>query len=461
MREEIIDDLEAPVRPRPLLGELPLLRENFDPIAFFLILIAGAAVLIMALKLRLFPLWIEFLNSNAFLRVSTYPLLISAVIILAGLIFQTYFWTRYKPLTPRPGESVDWPFVSVIMPALNEEELVGKSIDSIFAADYPADRLEVVCVNDGSTDMTYYHMLRARQKYGNRVKVIHFRKNLGKRHAFYAGLKKSRGEIIVSVDTDSRIGRSALKNIVLPLIRDERTGAVAGRVAALNEKDNLLTRMLAIRYSISFDFGRAYQSVFGTVLVCPGALTAYRRSLLMKFIRGWLNQTFWGAPCKHGEDRALTNEILKLGYFTRYQSNAVVYTQIPPRIRQMNRMYLRWTRSYVRETILFARFMFTKYRKEHRLLPIFDFIILNLLHPFHLLAVAVIAYSFVVNPLFIIRHLAFLVATSFVLSLYNLRTNRSLSFLYGVPYAMVTAFLLWWIVPYSFLTLRNQSWLTR
>jgi hyaluronan synthase len=461
MREEIIDDRDASVRPRPILGEFRFFRENFDPIAFFLILISGAAVLILALKFRLLPLWVEFLNSNAFLRAVTYPLIGSAALLLAGLVFQTYFWTRYKPMTLRPGESVDWPFVSVIMPALNEEEMVGKSIDSIFAGDYPADRLEVICINDGSTDLTYYHMLRARQKFGSRVKIINFRKNLGKRRAFYAGLKISKGEVIVSVDTDSRVGRSALRNIVLPLIRDERTGAVAGRVAALNEKDNLLTRMLAIRYSISFDFGRAYQSVFGTVLVCPGALTAYRKILLVKFIRGWLNQTFWGAPCKHGEDRALSNEILKLGYYTRYQSTAVVYTQIPPRIRQMNRMYLRWTRSYVRETILFARFMFTKYRRKHRVLPVLDFIILNLLHPFHLLAVAVIAYSIVVNPLFILRHLAFLVASSFVLSLYYLRTNRSLSFLYGIPYALVTAFLLWWIVPYSVLTLRNQSWLTR
>lgn len=459
MREEIFDDAGVPLR--PLFAEIFFLKEKFDPIALFLILIGGAAVLMITLKLRLFPLWIEFLNSNAFLRIFAYPFLISAALIVGGLVFQTYFWARYKPMVQRPGEPVEWPFVSVIMPALNEQELVAKSIDSIFTGDYPADKLEVICVNDGSSDMTYYHMLRARSKYGDRVKVINFRNNLGKRHAFYAGLKKSKGEIIVSVDTDSQVGRSSLRNLVLPLIRDKRTGAVAGRVAALNEKENLLTRMLAIRYSISFDFGRAYQSVFGTVLVCPGALTAYRKSLLMTFIRGWLNQTFLGAPCKHGEDRALSNAILKLGYFTRYQSNAVVYTQIPPRVRQMNRMYLRWTRSYVRETILFSKFMFTRYRKKHRLLPIFDFIILNLLHPFHLLALAVIVYSFVVNPLFIIRHLAFLVASSFVLSLYYLRTNRSLSFLYGVPYAMVTAFMMWWIVPYSALTLKNQSWLTR
>jgi hyaluronan synthase len=124
-------------------------------------------------------------------------------------------------------------------------------------------------------------------------------------------------------------------------------------------------------------------------------------------------------------------------------------------------MYVRWTRSYIREAILFSRFMFSPYRKKQRLLPILDFIFLNLLHPFHLFAIGLISYSFVAQPIFILRHLAFLVILSFFLSLYYLRTSRSLAFLYGIPYALITAFFLWWIVPFSALTLKNQSWLTR
>jgi hyaluronan synthase len=461
MREECFDEAEVPLRTRHLLADFPSLKDNFDPIALFLIMAGGAGVLILAVKLRLFPLWVEFLNSNTFLRFAAYPLIVGAGLLLAGLVFQTFFWARYKPMTRDRKEPVAWPSISVIMPALNEQELVASSIDSIFAGDYPSDRIEVICINDGSKDMTHYFMLSARHKHGDRVKVVNFRTNLGKRHAFYAGLKMAKSEIVVSVDTDGRIGRSALRNLVLPLILDKCTGAVAGRVAALNEKENLLTRMLSVRYSISFDFGRAYQSVFGTVLVCPGALSAYRKSVLMPFIREWLNQTFLSTPCRHGEDRALTTEILKRGFFTRYQSNAVVYTQLPSRIGRMNRMYLRWTRGYIREAVLFARFMFKPYRKEYRIPPILDFVFLNIIHPFHLLALAVGVCSFVVNPLFIVRHLAFLVASSFVLSLYFLRTNRSRAFLYGVPSAMLTAFFQWWIVPYSVLTLKNQSWLTR
>lgn len=461
MWEKALDDIDLEFQAEKPLINLPFLRERSDPILILLIILTSGFIVVFSIKVRIFQLWIEFLGSNSFLSIATYPLLISAAIILSGIIFRTVLWFRYKPLKIEPGEKVDWPYVTVIMPALNEEELIEKSIDSIFASNYPQEKFEVVCVNDGSTDMTYFYMKRARQKYGDRLKIINFTKNLGKRKALYSGLKKSRGEIIVTVDTDSKIGRSAIRNIIVPLIKDNSTGAVAGRVAVLNEKQNFLTRMLSIRYSISFNFGRAYQSVYGTVFCCPGALTAYRKTVLQKFIKGWVNQKFLNTQCTYGEDRALTTQILKAGYMTRFQSNALVYTKVPSKFSQMVRMYVRWTRSYLRESILFAKFMFSKYRTKRRALPIFDFFFLNILHPFHIFSLGIVTYSFFVHPLFILRHIAFLVVFSFLLSLYYLRTNKSLTFLYGIPYALMTAFCMWWLVPFAALTMKNQSWLTR
>jgi hyaluronan synthase len=461
MWEKTLDDIDLEFQAEKPLINLPFLRERSDPILIFLIILTSAFIVVFSIKVRIFQLWIEFLGSSSFLSMATYPLLISAAIILSGIVFRTVLWFRYKPQTIEPGEEVDWPYVTVIMPALNEEELIEKSIDSIFSSNYPQERFEVVCINDGSTDMTYFYMKRAKRKYGDRLKIINFTKNLGKRKALYSGLKKSRGEIIVTVDTDSKIGRSAIRNIIVPLIKDKTTGAVAGRVAVLNEKQNFLTRMLSIRYSISFNFGRAYQSVYGTVFCCPGALTAYRKTVLQKFIKSWVNQKFLNTHCTYGEDRALTTQILKAGYMTRFQSNALVYTKVPSRFSQMVRMYVRWTRSYLRESILFAKFMFSKYRTKRRVLPIFDFFFLNILHPFHIFSLGIVTYSFFVHPLFILRHIAFLVIFSFLLSLYYLRTNKSLTFLYGIPYALMTAFCMWWLVPFAALTMKNQSWLTR
>lgn len=461
MWEETLVDSEFEGPSNNFALSLPFSKAKSDPLLIFLIVTTSALIILLSLKLRVFHLWVDFLQSTSFLRLITYPLLISAIVVIGGMVFRTILWFLYKPMTVKSDEKVKWPFVSVIMPALNEEELIEASIESIFASHYPQDKLEVICINDGSTDLTLYNMIKAKQKYGDRVKVINFSKNLGKRKALYAGLKKSKGKIIITVDTDSRIGRSAVKNIVVPLIKDKNTGAVAGRVEVLNEKDNFLTRMLTIRYSISFNFGRAYQSVYGGVFCCPGALTAYRKEILQRFIYEWVNQKFLNTPCTYGEDRSLTTKILKAGYMTRFQSNALVYTKVPAKFRQMNKMYLRWTRSYVRESIIFSQFMFTDYRPKYRILPVLDFFFLNFLHPFHIFTLGVMFYSFFIHPLFILRHVAFLVVVSFFLSLYYLRTKKSLVFLYGIPYGIITAFCLWWIVPYAALTMKNQSWLTR
>lgn len=461
MWEEAYEEIELETRPQRLRLRLPYFGDRIDPIAVFLIVTGGAAVVIIAGKFRLLPLWIEFLKSSSFLRMSGYMLIFLGFIFVSGTLFRTVLWLRYKPDAAEAIENADWPSITVIMPAYNEEELIAKAIDSIFAVNYPPDKLEVIAVNDGSEDLTLRYMQRAKRRYGNKLRVISFARNLGKRRALYSGMKLARGEVIVTVDTDGKIGRSAIRNLVVPLIKEPDVAAVAGRVAVLNERDNFLTRMLSVRYAVSFDFGRAYQSVFGTVQVCPGALTAYRKAVLAPLLKGWVNQTFMKVPCLHGEDRALTTFVLKSGYLTKYQSNAVVYSKAPSRFGQMNRMYVRWTRSYIRESILFSRFMFSRYRTKRRVLPVLDFIFLNLLHPFHLFALGLISYSFIAHPIFILRHLAFLVILSFFLSLYYLRTNKSPAFLYGIPYALITAFLLWWIVPFSAVTLKNQSWLTR
>ena len=223
---------------KKLTIDLPFLKVTSDPLAVFLILLASAGILYMAVKIEIFQFWAEFLRSTTLLRLATYPLIVSAVIIFSGIIFRTIIWVRYRPMSAAPGEKIDWPTVSVIMPALNEEKLISRSIDSIFESDYPAGKIEVVCINDGSTDGTLGHMLQAREKYGKRLTVIDFKKNLGKRKAFYSGLKKSTGEIVLTMDTDSKIGRSAIRNIVLPLVRDPETGKPRQRsIANLGRAD--------------------------------------------------------------------------------------------------------------------------------------------------------------------------------------------------------------------------------
>jgi len=461
MWEKAVVELECENESSGYLVGGPFGKDKKDVIAIIIVAVSTSLIVVLTIELKLIPQWVNFLGSSTVLKTALYPLAISWIIFILGLLFRTILWLRYKPLTLEEIDEVDWPLISVIMPAFNEENLVLQAIDSVFAADYPRNRLEVIVIDDGSHDNTYEKLRLAKKRYGGYIRIIKFKRNLGKRLALYSGIKASSGEIIVTVDTDSRVGQNALKNIVLPLLLEPRTGAVAGRVAALNEKENLLTRMLAVRYSIAFDFGRAYQSVYGGVLVCPGALSSFRREAISPILKEWSSQVFMGKTCTHGEDKALTNLVLRNGYLTKYQSNAVVHTQVPNNFRQMNRMHIRWTRSYIRESIIFAKFIISSYQLKSRYLPALDFLFLNFLYPFHLFMTAVIFYSFFYDPLFILQQLAFLALISLIVSMYYLKTQKNLTFIYGIPYGILTALCLWWVFPYSLLTLNEPSWLTR
>lgn len=461
MWEESLVETNLKNQSQDLGLRIPSLKPKADAVYLCFILVISTAIIFVSFKLRIFHLWFDFLKNNPSLRTFFYPVALSGLFVIAGIVFRTLLWFRYRPLAVQEGENVSWPFVSVIMSAFNEEELIEESIDSVFSCEYPAEMLEVICINDGSTDATLSRMIEAKRKYGKRLKIINFPTNLGKRKAVYIGLKEAKGSLVITADTDSKIDKAAIKNVILPLLKDPQTGAVSGRVEVLNEKENFLTRMLAVRYSISFNFGRAYQSVYGAVFCCPGALTAYRKDILLNFIHDWLDQKFLNTQCTYGEDRALTTQILRAGFRTKFQSNAVVFTKVPSRFIQMNKMYLRWTRSYIRESIIFAGFMFTNYRSKQRILPILDFFFLNFLHPFHIFSLGFVAYSFTVHPLFVLRHLTVILIFAFVLSLYFLREKKSLDFLYGIPYGLITAFCLWWIVPFAACTIKNQSWMTR
>src|SRR5437868_679888 len=193
------------------------------------------------------------------------------------LCFRTLLWLRYRPAPP--ATTAEAPALTVIIPAYNEGPMVARSIESVVAADYPRDRLEVLVIDDGSTDDTWEHMAGAARRHPGLVSTIRFDKNYGKRAGLEAGFRRARGEIVVTIDSDSVIDRGSLLAMA-GAFRDPRVGAVAGRVAVYNRTSGLLPRMLDVRFLLSFDLLRAVQSVYGTVYCCPGALAGYRASVV-------------------------------------------------------------------------------------------------------------------------------------------------------------------------------------
>jgi hyaluronan synthase len=376
----------------------------------------------------------------------------------AYVALQSLLWFRYRPFRAPAGAEL--PSVTVIIPAFNEGPMVERSIRSAVESDYPADRLEIIVVDDGSRDDTFFHMRHLRRAFPDQVKLVRFAGNQGKRAALEAGFRAARGEIVVTIDSDSEVEPSTVREMVAPFLADPRVGGVAGCVAVLN-RDSFISRMLEVQYSLAFDFGRAAQSTYRAVSVCPGALSAFRREILLPHLAEWTNQTFLGRPVTHGEDQALTNIVLRLGYDTVYQRTAVIHTLAPTTYRQMSRMFVRWDRSYIVEGLSFATFMFSRYREKNRLLPVVAFLVSNLRLATLFLGLFALPAFVSLDPRRVLYGSAALFVSAAFSALYYVRIERSFRFAYGALYAVYSFLFLQWVLPWAMITVRDERWGTR
>ena len=386
------------------------------------------------------------------------PMVIWVAMGFLLLLMRTVLWLRYQPFEPIGG--ADAPRLSVIIPAYNEGMMVERSIVSAASANYPKDRLEIIAVDDGSNDDTWHYIVRAALRFPDLVTPLRLASNRGKRGALAEGFRRARGEIIVTVDSDSIIEPDTLLAIAGPF-SDPRVGAVAGKVSVLNRRASIVPRMLHVRFTLSFDFLRSVQSVFRTVFCCPGALAAYRASVVREVLSAWEQQRFLGVPCTYGEDRGMTNCILHAGYDTVYQRTAVVHTVAPETYTKLCKMYLRWDRSYIREELRFVGKVVWKRPLASRLLAIYECVVTNLRFPIAYFSIGLLTVHAIRDPGSLLRMLLAILLVSSFYMLYFLRSERSWEFVFGIVYAFFSFFALTWIFPYALLTVRARGWLTR
>jgi hyaluronan synthase len=244
------------------------------------------------------------------------------------------------------------------MPGFNEEAAIGASLRSLLALDYPAAKLEIVAVNDGSTDGTLAEMQAVAAEAGGRVRVIDFPQNRGKRAAMAAGIRATEADIIAFVDSDSVLEPDAL-SILVQGFHDEKVGAICGHADVLNLRDNWMTKMQGVRYFVAFSVNKAAESVFNAVTCCSGCFSAYRREAIMPHLDWWEHQMFLGRESTFGDDRSLTNCVLR-GWKVKYESRAISHTIVPDNFRQFMKQQLRWKRSWTRESLIVSRFIWRK-----------------------------------------------------------------------------------------------------
>ena len=420
--------------------------------------------IVVAFGLYLMMSWSNFtlfslqMQQNPLLAYLVIPGLVWVGLVLALTAFRTIVWFRYRPEAPAAYDEA--PRLTVIIPAYNEGKMVLNSIASIVENHYPSDRLEVYVIDDGSKDDTWTYIEQAVAAWPDRVTAVRFSKNQGKRAALAEGFKRARGEIVVTVDSDSMVESHALLAITGPF-RDAKIGAVAGKVAVYNREAGLIPKMLETRFVLTFDVMRAVESSYGTVYCTPGAFSAYRAEAVREVLAGWQNQTFGGVRCTFGEDRALTNDLLRAGWNTHYQQSAVVQTIVPTTYDRLCKMFLRWDRSYVREEIRFMGLV-GKRPPVARFLALFDRLTTNLRYPLSLLGIVAFFALAVTTPTLLLRALGAAAFVAVFNSLYYLRSNPSLAgFAHCIGFSFYATFGMWWIMPYAAFTVKAQGWLTR
>jgi hyaluronan synthase len=386
---------------------------------------------------------------------------IALLVFKAGfLVYNVYLYFQYKAIESVSDELL--PTCTIIVPAYNEGNLVYQTLLSIANSDFPKHKLQILAIDDGSKDDTWFWMKKAKEELGDQIVVLQQPENKGKRHALYRGFNLGTGEIFVTIDSDSIIKPNTLRNLVSPFIVDKNCGAVAGNVRVLNKQNAILPKMLNVNFVMSFEFVRSVESQLGSVLCTPGALAAYRSSAVFKCLPEWINQTFMGVPSDIGEDRAMTNMILKQGEKVLFQRNALVLTDVPEKYKGLYKMFIRWGRSNVRENLAMAKYVFTDFKKESkvgtRVLFINQFLTILMTYPFLLFML----FFIVVHPLLFLSStlLGILILSSFPMLFYAKKYSISES-LWAYAYSVLFTFGLFWISPYAIATAGRSGWLTR
>lgn len=410
--------------------------------------------------IHLFPE--DFLAFYTFLYHSQWGLLTQALGFtgLAVLIWRMILVLTYRPVAACADDELV--SCTVVIPAYNEGAQVLNTLRSVMASDYPPEKMQVICVDDGSKDDTWSWMLRGAEEFGDRVELVRQPVNKGKRDALYAGFMRATGRVLVTIDSDSEVEPATLRRMVSPFCRNRRLGAVAGNVRVLNLHEGIIPKMMEVSFAFSFDFIRASQSRVNTVFCTPGALSAYAREAVMPVLEEWVAQRFMGRPANIGEDRAMTNLVLRQGFLVHYQSDAVVYTNVPTTYTCLCKMLLRWARSNVRESIALARFAFTPFRSEPmsgaRLNLIMSLLGMTVGEVAKLLALGmVVAWPLLAGT----KLLTGALLASVLPGAFYLLRYRSSDFLWAFPYTLYWLVALSWVSLYALLTPQRNGWLTR
>lgn len=383
--------------------------------------------------------------------------------IIAALFLLTryLFGALYRDVPINPGYT---PGVSIIIPCFNEADWIKRTILSCINQDYPVEKLEVIVVDDRSTDQSVQQIQdmielihSEAERYATRERLTYtvLPENAGKRAALVKGVEMAKHDLVVFVDSDSFLDPTAIRHLVQPF-QDPKMGGVAGRTDVENKYTNNMTKLQTVRYYIAFRIMKAAESWFDSVTCLSGPLSCYRKELIVQHADAWLNQKFLGRPATFGDDRSMTNFILKT-HRTGYQDSAICSTIVPSQMKVFLKQQMRWKRSWLRESLRAGSFI---WRKEP-FMALFFYI--GLIVP--IAAPVVVAYNLmyvpIVHGIFPGTFLMGLLLMALLMSLAHLLFRKSRLWVFGFVFCLFYEFVLLWQMPVAWFTFWKSTWGTR
>ncbi len=232
------------------------------------------------------------------------------------------------------------PTVSILIPARDEEPVIGRLLQRMTELTYPNDKLQVITIDDASSDSTGRIADEYARKYAL-IEVIH-RGNSnggkGKAAAMNSGLKLSTGEIILCFDADYYPQRDIVEKLVKDFA-DPTVGAVQGRPVVLNETQNVVTRLVTLERIGGYRVDQEARDNLGLIPQFGGTVGGFRRSVLEKI--GGFDEAMLT------EDTDLTFQVYLAGFQVRYVGDAECYEEAVDNWKAYWRQRHRWARGHM------------------------------------------------------------------------------------------------------------------
>jgi cellulose synthase/poly-beta-1,6-N-acetylglucosamine synthase-like glycosyltransferase len=238
------------------------------------------------------------------------------------------------------GNATYLPTVSILVPACNEEEVIGRILRRMTELTYPKDKMQIIVIDDASTDNTGEIAEQYSRMYGY-IRVVHRDRKeggRGKTSALNAGFKHANGEIVFCFDADYYPQRDILEKLTREFV-DPKVGLVQGRITVLNEPQNMVTRLVALERIGGYRVDQQARDSLGLITQFGGTVGGVRRSLL-KRLGGWDESIL-------AEDTDLTFRVYLAGYKVRYVNDAESYEEAVESWRAYWKQRYRWAKGHM------------------------------------------------------------------------------------------------------------------